>query len=697
MSRQNVLVILGMHRSGTSAMTKVVNILGYDVGEKLLPANKFNAKGYWENIDIVESNEEYLKSLGYSWDDTRLLPDVVNSEDNLHKYKKKIIKIIETQYSNSEYWAIKDPRLCRLILLWDSIWRELNCSPKFIIIFRHPIEVAKSLKNRNDFDKMKSFNCWLVHNLEAEITTRKYDRTFVDFQNLLSDPIETVKKISSNLNIDWPKKLDDKKEMILSFLDENIVNGSADKENTNSLPKIYKVFFDILSQKQYRNNDPQILNSIDKIKDDFKGKYQWPGYQGLLADNEEKKEKIKLLNKKINRYEHENERIRKNNEKLKNELEVIKNTIFAKINNWLENNKIALIVFNTCFNLIKKTKKIGRGMGDEKFSVQLKITDDTTNIISVCHPNWQGVRSVTEAQNPNVLYIPEITKQAHLEKAIKIVEARMPEHLIVNGFFKGWDNFLTVIKNMHKNLNIYYVQHGSFYQMKEINYLPGVMSCIMNLQKKKIIDRIGFAKQGMSDVFNKLGIDAHLVMNRLPSIKKRNYKSWRNNKNIFIPATNHPRKNMYTQVMAALMVEDVDEIHIVGKLDQDFMKNIKLNGKKVFQYVYLDRDTVHQYINQSAIVLYVTISECAPVVPLECLVAGTICLSGANHGLYLDNRYLNNALVVSEEDDSLAIYRAIKNAIANYDKIIRKMEEFVPKYKSSAQDTINEFLIGEVN
>src|SRR5215472_599841 len=68
------LVVLGMHRSGTSALTGMLHHLGVTLGENLMPATIDNPRGYWEHADIVKVHERLMASLGWDWHDVRSLP-----------------------------------------------------------------------------------------------------------------------------------------------------------------------------------------------------------------------------------------------------------------------------------------------------------------------------------------------------------------------------------------------------------------------------------------------------------------------------------------------------------------------------------------------------------------------------------------------------------------------------------------------
>jgi Uncharacterized protein conserved in bacteria len=69
-----VLLVLGMHRSGTSATTRVVNLLGANLGNNLVQPGPDNPDGFWEHAEAVRINDALLEGLGRTWYDMREMP-----------------------------------------------------------------------------------------------------------------------------------------------------------------------------------------------------------------------------------------------------------------------------------------------------------------------------------------------------------------------------------------------------------------------------------------------------------------------------------------------------------------------------------------------------------------------------------------------------------------------------------------------
>jgi hypothetical protein len=214
------IIILGMHRSGTSALAAVISMLGVAPGNKLQPAEaEVNPKGFWEHTDIVVLHEQLLETLGSSWHDDRPLPEYVWSSLDLTAFRQKIVAILHRDFGATSKWLIKDPRMCRLLPLWRGIFQELSCKPRFILVVRHPAEVASSLRKRDNLPQELACLLWLVHMLESEYQTRDQQRVFVSYDGLLHEWQQVVLGIGHDLGIVWPVSIEAAASAINAFLD----------------------------------------------------------------------------------------------------------------------------------------------------------------------------------------------------------------------------------------------------------------------------------------------------------------------------------------------------------------------------------------------------------------------------------------------------------------------------------------------
>ena len=149
---QRVVAVLGMHRSGTSALTGSLQKQGLYLG-RVSTQNVHNPKGNREATEIRMLNEDVLRSSGGAWD--RPPRDV--SWEPQHTERARVVL---AEHAGHEVWGFKDPRT----LVTLAGWLELVPDLERVGVFRHPADVARSLERRNRMDADDAVALWRVYN-----------------------------------------------------------------------------------------------------------------------------------------------------------------------------------------------------------------------------------------------------------------------------------------------------------------------------------------------------------------------------------------------------------------------------------------------------------------------------------------------------------------------------------------------------
>lgn len=162
------VIVFGMHRSGTSAVTRVLNLLGVELGEPLIGGIESNNRhGFWEHARAVEINNQLLSDLGRSWHDLRPLPSDWMSIQATRDASEHIHSFIRNEFGKSALWGLKDPRLCLLARTWIEAVEEEGFDVLPVIILRHPEEVADSLFARDGLTKSHAYMLWGLYMCSA--------------------------------------------------------------------------------------------------------------------------------------------------------------------------------------------------------------------------------------------------------------------------------------------------------------------------------------------------------------------------------------------------------------------------------------------------------------------------------------------------------------------------------------------------
>ena len=236
---KQAVLVLGMHRSGTSAVTRFLNRLGAHLPSKLIPPDAdSNVHGFWEPRNIVDIHDELLASAGSSWDDVAAFPRSWFDSELAQSFQDRVVRILRSDFGDSRLFVLKDPRMCRLVPFWRSVLNEFGAARCFIIPVRHPLEVAASLKVRHGFLTAKALLLWLWHLLEAERETRGERRSFVHYSQLLRDWRGTAERIAQDCEISWPRTSHEAAVEIERFLSESARHHSFSAEELESRSEI---------------------------------------------------------------------------------------------------------------------------------------------------------------------------------------------------------------------------------------------------------------------------------------------------------------------------------------------------------------------------------------------------------------------------------------------------------------------------
>ncbi|WP_245815664.1 glycosyltransferase [Luteimonas chenhongjianii] len=160
-----------------------------------------NPKGFFEHAGVVAIHEALLDSLGRSWNDPRPLPSGWLETRAASEAASALEKLLRAEFGDAPLWAVKDPRLCRLLPLWWPILDRLEVSPASLFVLRDPREVAASLSKRNAWPEGLSKLLWIEHLLDAEHATRGKRRAVITYTELLDDPPAAITRALAELGV----------------------------------------------------------------------------------------------------------------------------------------------------------------------------------------------------------------------------------------------------------------------------------------------------------------------------------------------------------------------------------------------------------------------------------------------------------------------------------------------------------------
>jgi hypothetical protein len=199
-----LVVVLGMHRSGTSSAAGTLVRLGAAAPQHLLATNADNERGYWESRVIVDLNDAILAAAGSDWKDWRKFD--LNKIDALEAdaLRARAKEALAEEFGDVGFAVVKDPRMCRLMPFWGPVFAEAKWSVRALLPIRPPLEVSQSLHCRDGLDPAYGCLLWLRHVLDAEAETRGMARAFLDWPQFLGNGRNVLAQASEQLGVIWP-------------------------------------------------------------------------------------------------------------------------------------------------------------------------------------------------------------------------------------------------------------------------------------------------------------------------------------------------------------------------------------------------------------------------------------------------------------------------------------------------------------
>lgn len=190
------IVVTGMHRSGTSATAGIIHMLGAYVGppDSTVPANEFNARGFFERKELRSLCDAVLHALDAEWWKQSAF-DITDMDLAQRESARQSFADLVDELDRHRPWVIKEPRLSLLLGLFD----DLLTTPVAVITYRDPVEIAMSLQTRNHIPMAMGIALWEHYMCQALGNSCGMQRVIIRYDQLLTDPVGTAQWLHGEL------------------------------------------------------------------------------------------------------------------------------------------------------------------------------------------------------------------------------------------------------------------------------------------------------------------------------------------------------------------------------------------------------------------------------------------------------------------------------------------------------------------
>lgn len=203
--RKRILVVLGMHRSGTSAITRGLEVLGIELGKSLMPAAKDNNdKGFFEDVDFHALNSRLLAELGGGWDKLSTISIDRLREPRFAPLMDDAKRILSDKLAATRHLGLKDPQASLLLPFWQDVFAQLDIEAHYLICFRNPLSVAASLYKRDGMPPVRAQLLWAKYSLAALRHSLALQPLVVDYDALMENPKQQLARIAEAFGMPDP-------------------------------------------------------------------------------------------------------------------------------------------------------------------------------------------------------------------------------------------------------------------------------------------------------------------------------------------------------------------------------------------------------------------------------------------------------------------------------------------------------------
>jgi hypothetical protein len=256
---KTAIVVLGMHRSGTSSVAGTMALLGAASPKTLMAPASDNPKGFWESDVVMRLNDSMLAERGLTWSDWRHACPAVSAGDAM-----RIAEVMQDEFGEANLVVLKDPRMCRLFQAWRQGLAQANYRMVTVSPVRRPSEVVASLMARNPLSSGQAFRLWLSHVLDAEAASRGLPRHFMTWADFMTDWRSEIATMTRRVGVtlDLSK---DRSAAVDDFLSQELHRQRSDEQG----PALVRHTWETLQQIARFGDHPDLLSRLDALRSEF--------------------------------------------------------------------------------------------------------------------------------------------------------------------------------------------------------------------------------------------------------------------------------------------------------------------------------------------------------------------------------------------------------------------------------------------
>jgi len=310
------------------------------------------------------------------------------------------------------------------------------------------------------------------------------------------------------------------------------------------------------------------------------------------------------------------------------------------------------------------------------------LPDGDPSVIVVCHPDWRGVRTAAYSFRAPVVECDDLDRWGSL--IIEQLRRYDVATVVVHGFPPGSESFLRRARAAGIDTRV--VLHSSMTQHGAEPGEADVADTVLRLTRDGTIDRVGFVKAGLAEAFTALGYPTAYVPNRTPDMPPVTPRDLGPGLHLGIFAESFWRKNLVTQ-LSSIALLDGATAHVLQRPGVGYLDNLTIVEHGVVPWVEFISLQASMDLN-----LYVTLSECHPLSPIESYLSGVPALMSRTSDVFRSDPELWDLTTVEIADDPLAIATAAERLLAKRSEAIERAETWIERADERSEHRWSHFV-----
>lgn len=198
-----MVTILGVGRSGTSAIARAMQAVGVDLGDNLRPGSGKNPTGFFEDEDILGISRRLKRTLDVRSEHVRLLDESIYDSPVVRKIEDDFVDLIHRRFGDKPVWGYKYARTSRFLPFFERVFDRCGVEKRYVFAVRNPISVARSRKRLEPArgTQEKSDLEWLTNVVPYFRRARGTTCVFVDYDNVMADPAHELERMARGLGL----------------------------------------------------------------------------------------------------------------------------------------------------------------------------------------------------------------------------------------------------------------------------------------------------------------------------------------------------------------------------------------------------------------------------------------------------------------------------------------------------------------